>query len=56
MELYINNTQKIKINSHDLRLMNELKKDYNKKKNKLIEEIILELKEEYKLLKKNKTK
>ena len=56
MDTYTNNTQKIVIKSHDLRLMNELKKEYNEKKEKIIQEIIQEIQEEFKLLKKEQTK
>lgn len=49
---YKNNTNKNEINSHELRIMGELKKEYLKKKIEILEEIILELQDEYKLLKK----
>ena len=55
METYTNNTKKIEIKSHDLRLMNELKKEYNEIKQKIIDEIIQELEERFKLLKKEQT-
>ena len=49
---YTNNTIKNEINSHELRIMGELKKEYLETKKRIIEEIILELQMEYKLLKK----
>ena len=55
MESYTNNTHKIVIKPHDLRLMNELKKEYNEKKDIIIQEIIQELQEQFKLLKKEQT-
>ena len=55
METYTNNTKKIEIKSHDLRLMGELKKEYNEMKEKIIEEIIQELEGRFKVLKKEQT-
>ena len=52
MDKYTNNTNKIEIKSHDLRIMKELNKEYTEIKNKILEEII----EELKSLKKEKTK
>ncbi len=49
---YKNNTKINEINSHELRIMGELKKEYLETKKRIIEEIILELQMEYKLLKK----
>jgi len=49
---YKNNTKINVINSHELRIMGELKKEYFKTIIEILEEIIVELQMEYKLLKK----
>lgn len=48
----INNTSKIEIKPYELKFMNDLKKEYNQIKIKILNEIIEELIRDYKLLKK----
>jgi hypothetical protein len=52
MERVANNTSKIEIRSHELRIMNELKKAYYEIRREILDEILSELISEYKLLKK----
>jgi len=51
-KLNLNNKQKIEISSYELDFITKLKKDYLKLKIKILNEIIQELTDDYKLLKK----